>query len=64
MKNITGYSYFQMNGRWVVMLGEEYNGSPTLAWVPDVLITTEEIYSRYVSSWPRQHTEIKQIIFI
>lgn len=47
MKNIHNYATYEIDGRTLIILSKNYNGSPMFYYEYDILIAPKEIVERY-----------------
>ena len=47
MKNIKEFGCYELDGKSVLLVGNEYNGNPLIMWKYDILLCSIETYNRY-----------------
>ena len=55
MKVIRGTGWYEMNGKHILLVSEEYNGSPSIMWTYDILICSEKLFNRYKDNLIASH---------
>ena len=61
MKTIQNYANYKVNGKDILIVSDNYNGSPTFLYSYDILICSKKIISRYRKELI-PHTKGKKII--
>lgn len=46
-REIKSYASLQIDNRSVIILGDSYEGSPLIAYNPDILIVPKSVYKKY-----------------
>lgn len=64
MKKITNYASYLINGKEVLMISNNYRGSPIMFYQHDILICSKELIKKYRNQiFPKQpHSNNKKTI--
>ena len=55
MKIIKGIGYYKVNDKHIVIVSDDYHGSPIIMWEYDIILCNKRLLSRYRSNLVAKH---------
>ncbi len=55
MKTVHGTGWYDVDGKSVLLVSNEYNGNPLIMWKYDVLVCGKEVFNHYKDELIAQH---------
>lgn len=59
MKQITGIGWYECDNKSILIVSEDYKGSPLICCLYDILICSEKIFNKYKNSLIMEHMQTK-----
>lgn len=61
MKEIKEFGWYKLDGKDLLLVGDDYKGSPIICWKYDILIGSKEVIDKYKDALIPKHYKNHQI---